>query len=255
MLGNYLKVAVRNIIRYKGYSFINIAGLAVGMACFILIALWVRDELSYDKFHPNADRLCLITDYEKYTDGGELKFSVNPPELAPTLIREYPEIVEAVRYKNLPGRIVRHEDRFFSEDRLAVADPSFLTLFGLKFIEGEPAQALSSPNSVVITQDMAGKYFGDADPMGKTLQVDGRADFTVSGIIHKLPRNSHLEFDFLVPFSAAEEFGLSIEGWTTYAYKIYVLIAENVDFGWLSQKIAGAIRQHHDQEAIVELSL
>ncbi len=255
MFGNYLKVAVRNIVRYKGYSFINIAGLAVGMACFILIVLWVRDDLSYDKFHLNADRLYLVTDYEQYADGDELNFSVNPPELAPTLIKEYPEIVEAIRYKSLSGRVVRHEDRFFSEDRFAVADPSFFTLFSFEFIKGEPAKVLSSPNSIVITQRMASKYFGDANPMGKTLQVDGEVDFTVTGIIQNVPTNSHLEFDFLVPFSAAEKFGLSIEGWSTYAYKIYVMIGDHVNFGELSQKVAGAIRQHHDQDAIVELSL
>jgi ABC-type antimicrobial peptide transport system permease subunit len=255
MFSNYLKVALRNIIRQKGYAFINITGLAVGMACFILIALWVRDGLSYDRFHLNADRLYLVTDYEKYTDGDELKFSVNPPELAPTLIREYPEIVDAVRYKNLPGRVVRHEDRFFSEDRLAVADPSFFTLFSFDFIKGKPAQALASPNSIVITQGMAGKYFGDADPMGKALQVDGGVDFTVTGIIRNVPANSHLEFDFLAPFSAAKDFGLSVEGWETYAFKIYVMIVDNVNFGELSQKIAGAVRLHHDPEAIVDLSL
>ena len=255
MFGSYLKVALRNIVRQKGYSLINVAGLAVGMACFILIVLWVRHELSYDKFHLNADRLYLVTDYEKYSDGGELEFSVNPPELAPTLIREYPEIVDAVRYKNIPGRVIRHQDRFFSEERLAVADPSFLALFSFEFIKGEPAQALVSPNSMVITQSMAFKYFGDADPMGKTLQVDGRADFAVTGIVQDVPSNSHLEFDFLVPFSAVKEFDLPTEGWTTYAYKIYVMIADDANPGLLSEKIAGAVRQHHDQEAIVELSL
>jgi putative ABC transport system permease protein len=254
MFRNYLKVAIRNIIRHKGYSFINIAGLAVGMACFILIALWVKDELSYDKFHLNADRLYLVTDYEKYTDGDELNFSVNPPELGPTLIREYPEIIDAARFKSRPGRVIRHQDKFFSEDRLAVADPSFFTLFSFEFIEGEPAQALTLPNSMVITQRMAGKYFGDEDPMGKTLQVDGEEDFTVTGVIRNVPDNSHLNFDFLIPFSNAGKFGLTIEGWGSYAYWTYVMIAQNADGGELSRKITGEIKRH-DPEAIVELSL
>ena len=254
MFGNYLKVAVRNIVRHKGYSFINITGLAVGMACFILIVLWVRDELSYDKFHLNADRLYLVTDYEQYADGDELNFSVNPAELAPTLIREYPEIVDAARYKTRPGRVIRRGDRFFSEDRLAVADPSFFTLFSFNFIKGEPAKVLSSPNSIVITQRMASKYFGDEDPIGKILQVDGRVNFDVTGIIENVPENSHLKFDFLVPFSAAEEFGLAIEGWGTYAYKTYVMVADNANFGELSRKITGVIKRHQE-EAIVQLSL
>lgn len=254
MFGNYLKVAIRNIIRHKGYSFINIAGLAVGMACFILIALWVRDELSYDKFHLNADRLYLVTDYEKYTDGDELNFLVNPPELAPTLVREYPEIVNSARFNSRPGRVIRYKDKFFSEDRLAVADPSFFELLSFQFIQGEPSQALSTPNSIVITQRMAEKYFGDTDPMGKTLQVDGELDFTVTGVMHNVPTNSHLNFDFLVHFSNARKFGLTIEGWGSYAYWTYVMIAENTDLGELSRKITGEIKRH-DEEAIVELSL
>jgi putative ABC transport system permease protein len=254
MLMNYLVVALRNMLRHKGYSLINVAGLAMGMACFILIVLWVRDELSYDKFHLNADRLYLVTDYEKYADGDELNFSVNPPELAPTLIREYPEIVDACRHRIRSDRVIRHQDRFFSEDALSFADPSFFSMFTFHFIEGDPTGALPSPNSIVITQRMATKYFGDEDPMGKTLQVDGRVNFNVTGVIENVPSNSHLEFDFVAPFSAGKEFDMAVEGWNSYAYRTYLLLAENANPGELSGKIAGTIKRH-DQEAIVELSL
>jgi putative ABC transport system permease protein len=254
MLRNYLVVALRNMLRHKGYSFINVVGLAVGMACFILIVLWVRDEMSYDEFHLNADRLYLVTDYEKYADGDELTFSVNPPDLAPTLISEYPEIVDACRHRVRPGRVIRHEDRFFSEDGLSFADPSFFTIFTFRFIKGDPRGALPSPNSIVITQRMASKYFGDEDPIGKTLQVDGRVNFNVTGVIEDVPRNSHLEFDFVAPFSAAKEFGMAVEGWNSYAYRTYVLLAENANPGELSGKVAGTIKRH-DEEAIVKLSL
>ncbi len=254
MFRNYLVVALRNLLRHKGYSFINIAGLAVGMACFILIVLWVRDELSYDEFHLNAERLYLVTDYEKYADGDELTFSVNPPDLAPTLISEYPEIVDACRHRIRPGRVIRHEDRFFGEDGLAFADPSFFTMFTFRFIEGEPSRALPSPNSIVITQRMATKYFGDENPMGKTLQVDGRVNFNVTGVIENVPRNSHVEFDFVAPFSAAKEFDMAVDGWHSYAYRTYVLLAENANPGELSGKISGIIKRH-DEEAIVKLSL
>jgi putative ABC transport system permease protein len=254
MFRNYLVVALRNMLRHKGYSLINVAGLAVGMACFILIVLWVRDELSYDEFHLNADQLCLVTDYEKYADGDELNFSVNPPELAPTLISEYPEIVDASRHRIRPGRVVRHEDRFFSEDGLSFADPSFFTIFTFHFIKGEATGAFPSPNSIVITRRTATKYFGDEDPIGKTLQVDGRLNFNVTGVIDNVPRNSHLEFDFVAPFSAAKEFGMAVEGWNSYAYRTYVLVADNASLAELSGKMAGTIKRH-DQKAIVELSL
>lgn len=254
MFGNYLKVALRNIIHQKGYSFINIAGLAVGMACFILIALWVRDELSYDKFHLNSDRLCLVTDYEKYADGDELNFSVNPPELAPTLVSEYPEIVDAARYRPMGEMIVQAGGNSFSEDKLTFADPSFLSMFSFPFVKGDPGRALSSPNSVAITEGAAAKYFGDEDPIGKTLQVDDRVDLTVTGIIQDVPANSHLQFDLVVPFETVKEFGLLTEGWGQFAHKTYVLLAEDVDLARLSQKIAGTIKRHQE-DAIVELSL
>jgi putative ABC transport system permease protein len=254
MLKSYLKIATRNIIREKGYAFINIAGLAVGMACFILIVLWVRDELSYDKFHLNAHRLCLVTDYEKYADGDELYFSVNPPELAPTLISEYPEIVHGARYRPMGGMIVRSGGNSFSEDKLTFADPSFLSMFSFSFVKGEPKQALFSPKSVVITERAAAKYFGDENPIGKTLRVDDRVDLTVTGIIQNVPGNSHLQFDLVAPFGTVKEFGLEIEGWNQFAHKTYVLLAENTDLAQLSKKIAGTIKRH-DQDAIVELSL
>jgi putative ABC transport system permease protein len=254
MLGHYLKVALRNLVRDRGYSIINIAGLAVGMACFILIALWVRDELSYDKFHANADTLYLVTDYEKYADGDELNFSVNPPELAPTLISEYPEIVEAARYRPMGGMVVRSDGNSFSEDGLTFADPSFLSMFSFPFVKGELNQALSSPNSVVITEKAAAKYFGDEDPIGKTLQVDDRVGLTVTGIIQNVPNNSHLQFDLVAPFETVKEFGLKTEGWNQFAHKTYVLLADNVNAHELSRKMAKTI-QRHSEEAIVELSL
>jgi putative ABC transport system permease protein len=254
MLISYLKIAIRNMIRERGYAFINIAGLAVGMACFILIVLWVRDELSYDKFHLNADSLYLVTDYEKYADGDELYFSVNPPELAPTLISEYPEIVHAARYRPMGGMIVRSDGNSFSEEGFTFADPSFFSMFSFPFVKGELGQALSSPNSVVITERAAVKYFGDENPIGKTLRVDDRVDLTVTGIIQNVPSNSHLQFDLVLPFGTVKEFGLEIEGWNQFAHKTYVLLAENVDLAQLSKKIAGTIKRHQE-DAIVELSL
>jgi putative ABC transport system permease protein len=254
MLISYIKITIRNMMRERGYTFINVAGLAVGMTCFILIMLWVRDELSYDRFHLNADRLCLVTDYEKYADGDELTFSVNPPELAPTLKSEYPEIVDAARYRPMGGMMVRSGGNPFSEDKLTFADPSFFSLFSFPFVKGELNQALSSPNSVVITERAAVKYFGDENPIGKILQVDDRVDLTVTGIMQNVPSNSHLQFDLVVPFETVEEFGLELDGWDQFAHKTYVLLAENADLAQLSKKIAGTIKRH-DQDAIVELSL
>jgi putative ABC transport system permease protein len=254
MLRNYLVVALRNMLRHKGYSFINVAGLAMGMACFILIVLWVRDELSYDRFHLNADRLYLVTDYEKYADGDELKFSVNPPELAPTLISEYPEIVDAIRYRPMGGMIVRSGDNSFSEDGLTFADSSFFSMFSFPFVKGGPDQALSSPNSVVITEKAVVKYFGDEDPIGKTLLLDDRVNVTVTGITEEVPSNSHLQFDLVADFSTVKEFGLETKGWNQFAHETYVLLADNADWTQLSKKIAGTIKRH-DQDAIVELSL
>jgi putative ABC transport system permease protein len=254
MLKNYLKITLRNLRKHKSYSFINITGLAVGMASTILILLWVQDELSFDRFHQNADRIYRIIDYEKYSNGEEVTFSMNPPALASALKDEYPEILDVVRIRKLSNAVAQYGDKCFSEDAILFADPTFLKIFSFPLVNGNEENALINPRSIVITEKMALKYFGKEHPVGKIIRIDNRLDFLITGIMKDVPKNSHLQFNFVMSFETIKEFGFPIEGWNSFAYTTYVLLAEKSDYRQVSKKIAGLIKTKQE-EAIVTLSL
>jgi putative ABC transport system permease protein len=243
MLSNYLKVALRNIFRHKGYSFINVAGLAIGMTCCILILLWVQDELSYDRYHENADRiyrLCIDANV-----GTQLRAPVTMAPAAPAMISEFPEVVNAARMVR-PERVsVKYEDRTFREENVGYADNSMFDLFTFPFISGDPQTALASPYSVVITEEMAKKYFGDQEPVGKTLRLDDEADFTVTGVVKNVPPNSHFSFNMLRSFETLyRENPQLMEAWLTARFYTYLLLAEDSDHKKLEEKFAAFVDRH-----------
>ncbi len=248
MFKNYIKIAFRNIRRYKGYSLINIAGLTVGMACFILIFLWVYDELHYDTYHPNSDRLCRII-LKKADDPGDPGIPSTPYILPQILKDEYPEIVEVtrVRTRGYPSA-VRHGDITFYEQYFFFADPSFFSMFSYEFIAGNPKTALPNPNSVVITQKAAHKYFGDEDPMGKVLRWNNAHDLEVTGIIKMVPYNSHLQFDFIASLQIYDSERLS--SWWREA-DAYVLLQEGASVKDVGRKISGTIQRYQPEDDYV----
>jgi putative ABC transport system permease protein len=218
MFTNYLKIAFRNLKKYKGYSFINILGLSIGMTCTILILLWVQDELSYDHFFPNAERVYRVIDTENYSDVDVPMFSMNPPALAQTLVDEYPEIKDAARLRTIKSAVVQYGEKRFTEDNLAFVDPSFLKMFSIPFIKGNSNTALSNTSSIILTKKTAEKYFGYENPIGKTIRIDNHLGFMVTGVIKNIPQNSHLKINFLLPFEVIKNFGYTIEGWNNYAH-------------------------------------
>ena len=244
MFKNYFNIAFRNLKKYKGFSFINILGLAVGMACTLLILLWVQDELSYDRFFPNADRLYRVIDSEKYSNGEGSLFSMNPPSLSKTLVNKYPEIIDATRLRIVKNSVLQYEDKRFTENNLMFADPSFLKMFSIQFLKGNENTALSNLSSIVITTETAEKYFGHSDPLGKIIKINNHMNFEVTGVVKKIPSNSHLKIEFLLPFDAIKDFGYTIEGWNSFAHTTYVLLNKNVDFHTLSKKISNTIIQN-----------
>lgn len=254
MLQNYFKIAVRNIFRQKGYSLINILGLSVGMACFIFILLWVQDELSYDKFHENINDLYRAVNYEQYSNGEEFRFASNAPGLAQALKENYPEVKEVTRYRRGNDNVVEYDEKRFNEEGLAFADPSFLKLFTFPLIRGNKGNVLSDPYSIVITEEMANKYFGSVDPIGKELRVDNSINFHVTGVLKNIPSNSHFNFNFLIPFNTIEEFGYPIDGWNSFYCGIYVLLEKKTDHKILNSKITNLVQQY-DESSIVELSI
>jgi len=254
MIKNYLKIAVRNIKKAKGYAFINISGLAVGMACCILILLWISDELSFDRFHEKADRLYRVADREEYSNGDVLYFSTNPPNLGPALKENFPEVINSARYRNLRGRIIQLNDHVFNEDNFVAADPSLFKMFSFPFVQGNVKSALSDPYGIVISEATARKYFGNTDPLGQNIQVDNRIDLQVTGVFGDIPSNSHLQFDFVIPFESIEEYGYPLDNWGCYAFKTYVELVDESNVDVLNGKIRDFIKQHNET-AIVTLSL
>jgi putative ABC transport system permease protein len=254
MLKNYIKVAFRNIRRYKTYSLINLVGLAVGLAACVMILLWVQDELSYDRFHEKADDIYLALEHEAMSDGRLLTYPLFPPAFGPALENDYPEVLETVRLRSFRGRIVRVGEKSLYEDGLVFADPGLLTVFSFPLAAGNPETALRDPGSMVITRETAAKYFGDSDPIGKIVEIDGAHEFQVTGILENLPSRSHLRFDFVVPISNLEKYGWNMDGWGSFGIRTYALLREGTDVGTLNGKIEHII-QRYDDGSIMTVSL
>ncbi len=217
MFKNYMKVAIRNLVRHKVISFINIFGLAIGMTTFILIILFVRNEFSYDKFHKNADRIYRITTDIPKENGVYETYPISSGKMGPVLVEQIPEIIKATRIFAYWKRTIQYEDKYFNEDEIFWVDPAFLEIFTFPLISGDSKNALNEPNSVILTQETAKKYFGDINPLNKRMIIENE-NFTVTGILKNIPANSHLHFDFLLPFAAFDINNVHQQGFSFYTY-------------------------------------
>jgi putative ABC transport system permease protein len=200
---NYLKVALRNFWKHKGYSFINLFGLAAGMTCFCLILLYIQDEFRYDRYVPKGDQVYRLALQAQTRDRGLLRTARTPPPWAPALAADYPEIESIVRIKTpLVSWMISYEamEKRFHEKGFYFADASVFDFFGFELIKGDPATALREPSSVVLTETAARKYFGDDEPMDQILRADNTYDFRVTGVMRDVPKNSHFTFDMLASF-------------------------------------------------------
>jgi len=251
MLKNYFKIALRNLAKYKGYSFINIAGLAIGMACCLLIFLYVQDELSYDRYHDKADRIYRVIEEVRLEGVGEESASM-PFPTGETLPIEYPnEIEAAVRFYNFqaPTLLVEYGntgEKRFDEPRFFFADPQVFQVFSFEMIHGDPQSALTEPNSVVITEAMAQKYFEDEDPMGEILRFVNQFDFRVTGVVKNVPQNSHFQYDFLASFSSLRRFygGNLPRGWYWNPCWTFILLKEGVSSSDLEARFPELVQKY-----------
>ncbi len=253
MLQNYIKIALRNIKKQKGYSFINISGLAVGMACFILMLLWVQDETSWDRSFKDSDSLYRVI-CVKQLQNLEYNASKAPNALSTILKNEYGEIIESTRYcGGWLSWVVRFEDKIFENDLLGTADPSFFKVFPFPFLKGDPETALVKKNSIVLTESMAKKYFGKKDPMGKIIKVE-RAELSVTGIIKDIPHNSSLQFDYIFPLANMEYlWSEDLESWTRDArFNTFVQLRKDCSISGFFQKISGVVKRHYDKSNIIK---
>jgi ABC-type antimicrobial peptide transport system permease subunit len=229
MFKHYLKTAVRYVRRDKGYSFLNLAGLAIGMACFVLLLMWVQDEIHWDRFHKNSPSLYRL----------ESTMVSQPAPLGPYLKANYPEIANAVRFYYSQPRMVKYEEKFFDEDGFALADPSVFDMFTIPFLAGDPTTVFVNPDSVVLTEDAAKKYFGNADAVGRVLIVENRFPVRVTGVVKTPPRNSDIQFDILGEFRILGHFQKGYENhWGNHEYPTYVQLAKGATAGALIPKIA-----------------
>ena len=243
MWKNYLKVAIRNLIRHKGYSAINIAGLAIGMACAILILLWVQDELSFDRFHENADVLYRVEENQHYS-AGAYHVNVTPFPAGPAFKEGIPEVAEASRLTWAGGLLFRYGEKAFFENDIRAVDPAFLRMFTFPLAQGDAETAFDDPHSLVLTREMAEKYFGADDPIGKVISVDNQYEFTVTGIVEKVPENSSLRFSILIPFAFQKERGWWHDHWGTNSIGTYVQLRPETSIRAVEEKMTAIQRSH-----------
>ncbi len=235
MLKNYLKIALRNIIRNKVHSFISIAGLSMGIAACVLIALYVANEESYDTFNKNADRIVRATMI--YTvNGAKTETAYTGTKLLPAFERNFPEVESGVRLYDTRAT-VQYGERIFDEKHFVYADSTFFSVFSFKMIRGNPADALVRPFSVVLSQSAVRKYFGNENPVGRQIRVNSDHNYTVTGVVRDCPENSQIRFDFLASFNSLAVARPQDQQWRSANYFTYLLLRTPKSLGPLREKI------------------
>lgn len=250
MIRNYIITTFRSIARHKGYAFINIAGLAVGMACCLLIFLWVKHEWSYDRYHKNTEDIFrIVCHWPK--DEGEGWTWRTPPPLAPGLKEKYPEILQSSRFYWRNGLLVEQGERRFREN-IGFTDSSLFRIFTLPLVKGNPDGILDDPKSAVISETTAHKYFGNEDPIGQTLVVDERTSFRVTGVMKDIPSNSMLCYPVIVPFSQLEELAKmgALDDWGDFGYNTFILLQKNAALAAVEDKVRPFLDDVFDENVV-----
>ena len=262
MLKNYIITAFRNIWRHKVYAFINIMGLAVGMACCILIFLWVQNELTYDRFHENSDDIYRVIQHVGYANQSRA-WAITQGPLGPSMKRDFPEIINMAR---LAGNrfLLTHEDKTFYES-VILADGSIFEMFDLPLVKGDPSTALLDPNFMVISEQMAKKHFGEKDPIGKIVKVNQKHAFVITAVMKKIPRNSNLRgVKFIVPFifgreltwaGWTKEIRWTVDDWGNSSFYTFIQLRKGVSQEEIELKISGYLSDKPTVEGGERLSL
>ena len=246
MFRNYLKIALRNLAKHKGYSFINIAGLAIGIVCCLLVILYVRSELSYDRYHEKNDRVYrLITGMRSASYNGIAKIA---GAWGPTAVAEFPEVEAAARFVFTGQTLVtRGENRFYETGGL-YADSTVFDVFSYRILQGDPENALMAPNTMIITETLANKYFPEGDPVGKILRLDNHIDYRVTAVIEDVPLNSHFTFTYLL--SMASYSHELKDDWTKWLqYYTYLLLEEGASPEAVEDGLPGMLAAHIGEAA------
>jgi putative ABC transport system permease protein len=250
MLKNYLLIAWRNLNKNKGYSFLNILGLAVGMAVFVLIFLYVQHELSFDRWHENADRIYRVVQRQPgnmYL--GSDRFAVTQAPLAAALMQEFPEVVAATRMDSSGNVLLTYGEKNFLEKNVHWADPYLFKVFSIELLRGDPETALTDPNSILFSETVARKFFGDQDPIGQTVVYIEEHDMRVTGVFKDFPKNSHFTMDVILPFDAMPVLlDRKLDSWGNSSFYTYFLLQEGADPAQLEGKLPDMFKKYRNDQ-------
>ncbi len=245
MWKNYFRTALRNLIRNKITNILNITGLTIGLVCAMLIMLWSVDELNYDNFHKNSDRIFRIDSVMKFA-GKRAVWSATPARLGPEMVKSFAEVEKTVTMNRIYNSTLSYRNRKFYEDNIVLTTPGIFDVFDIEFENGSAETAFIDLNSILLTRKLATKYFGKENPLGKTITINGRHSFKVTGIIKNLPHNTSLNFDCLLNFECNSIFGNTDHTWGRYDFYTYGMIKESADFSTLQKKIKNFIKNFEE---------
>ncbi|MBN3583155.1 ABC transporter permease [Algoriphagus aestuarii] len=234
MWKNYLKIAWRNISRSKGYSFINIGGLGIGMAASILILIWVQFEISVDRFHENSERIYAVWRTTSI-EGEPVSWDYTPAPYGPTLQESFPEVEETARITEWDPMILAVGENKFSE-LTTFTDPGFFEIFSFEVVEGDPVEALTSPDQIVLTESVAKNLFGETSALGKSVTVEDQLDFEVKAVIKDLPQNTAFSFTAFLPFKKLEALGWVDDYWGNNSMRTFAMLTEGADIALFNEK-------------------
>ena len=250
MIFNYFKIALRHIKKFKTFSFINIAGLAIGMACCILILFYIKDEMSFDRYHKNAARIYRVVDSFDVPGGIVADFALTSAPIGPTLKEDFQEVEDAVRF--IPRRrMVAQGEKKYYENGLFYADVSLFNIFTFPLLKGNPQSALEAPNTVVISETIALKYFGNEEAINRTLDIDEK-EFVVTGVMKNMPKNSHFYAGIFASLKTLEENPSLQENyfqnWVRHEFYTYILLKEDASAENLQAKLPAFIEKYAAQQ-------
>ncbi|MFC1556193.1 ABC transporter permease [candidate division KSB1 bacterium] len=254
MLKNYIKIGIRNIIRHKTHSFISIFSLALGIACCVLVSSVIFDQLNYDNFHENAETIFSAVNKQTF-EGDTWHVTETPALLASALESDFSEIISATRFDAAGQSLIRYKDKSFFESGIYLADPSFLQIFSFKLLKGDQNTALNAPNSIIISQNIANKYFSDNDPIGEAIMYNNESTFIVTGVMENIPRNSTLRFEMLIPFKFLEDQNRSRGesfNWKRNFTSTFFQIGQEDQVNSVSERIRNYVREKRQNDEAPE---
>ncbi len=250
MIKNYLKIAVRNLLRNKLHSFINVIGLSIGLTVCLLIVLYVNYELSYDTFNQNYQTIYRVAQHQNQND---IWYEVgrSPAKMSPTLKEQFPEVKNATRFALWGNLLLSYKDKNIDEPNGIYAESSLFQMFTFSFMKGEAKKALENPNSIVLTESFAKKYFENENPIGQTIQLNQKYPMLVTGVIKDIPANSHLTFDFVIPLDFVKNYNVNLEEWRGNSFYTYIQLHDNQQESSINDKLKDFAKKTFDNEAEV----